>query len=304
MVVIMSRRWITTVIAVCLSAYGISAAEQCLVPSAQDNRRLIEYVQAKYRLPASSHLEVRETGFITNTCYRNVQLTSVDPAHPFHLEVIASPDFRFLSREFMDTNTDPAKEERERQQTLSARLLHGNFHSAGPNDAPLNLTVFADFQCPYCAQMATALKRDILPAASGKARLVFRNFPLPMHQWAKTAAESAACAGRQNDRFFWTVHDFLFEHQREIQSESMQSRLHDYLGTLGDFDLKSFDACATEQQTASEIEADVRLGQEVGVRGTPTIFVNGQQINGYHPDQILSLIRQLTETKGASQLAR
>ena len=124
----------------------------------------------------------------------NWQFSSAGRERPFRVDLIGSPDFRFLTRERMDSQVDPLNEENRKQRALGSGLKSGAFPVLGPRDAPVTLTVFSDFQCPHCARMAGALIKDVLPAPGGRACIAFRHFPLPMHAWARPAAEAAACA--------------------------------------------------------------------------------------------------------------
>jgi len=149
---------------------------------------MTEYVRKRYKIPAPGPLEVSELGFVQGSCYRRLLFAAAEQ-RGFRIEIIASPDFRFLMRELMDVNTDPAEEERKRQQALLAKLAEGKVPTLGPREARVTLTVFSDFECPYCAQMAATLRHEVLPRAGDTVRLLFRNFPLAMHPWARTAAE-------------------------------------------------------------------------------------------------------------------
>jgi protein-disulfide isomerase len=208
----------------------------------------------------------------------------------------ASPDLRFLSRELLDSRVNPSEQEQREQQVLSAGLTQGNFPVLGPAGAPVTLTVFSDFQCPYCARLATVLKQDVLPAEGERVRVVFRHFPLPMHRWALAAAEAAACAQEQGNHHFWALHDFIFEHQRELSAEDLKERLMAHIKKQPRLDKAKFEACLLEQRTVPSIEKDLAFGREIGVQGTPTIFVNAHRLGSVSSaGQIRSLIRQYSE---------
>ena len=275
------------------------AQEPC--PSLTDSQRakLAEYVQKKYKVPTTTPVDVAQTGAVGGTCYRKLEFKSQDPRRPFQIALFASPDLRFLTRELLDSEVDPVAEERQKRQALEDGLTRGGFPVLGARDAPVTITVFSDFQCPYCAQAAMGLEKEILPPESGKVRLAFRYFPLSMHQWARGAADAASCAQEQGDRYFWTLHDYLFEHKKEITVESMQRRLLGQAAGVPGFDAKKFESCLDTRSGAARVDADIALGKEIGVNGTPAIFVNGQQLAGYRPDQIRTLIRDLTDSSEA-----
>jgi hypothetical protein len=200
----------------------------CAAISEADRARLADYIQKKYNLPQTARIEVKELSVIEESCYRKLQFTSGGTGLPFHVELMASPDLRFLTRELFDSNVDPVEDARRQAHAIAAKLTTGDGASLGPNGAPVTLVLFSDFQCPFCSQMATGLMRQILPAEGDKIRLIFRNFPLPMHPWAHAAAEAAACARAQNDRYFWLLHDYIFAHQRELTVGNIVSKLSEW----------------------------------------------------------------------------
>jgi len=231
---------------------------------------------------------------VSSTCYRKLRFTSQDSTRPFRLELYVSPDFRFLTRELLDSRIDPIEEARQKQQALEAGLTRGNFPALGPPNAPVTLAVFSDFQCPYCARMAQTLK-EVLPAAGDRVRLVYRYFPLPMHPWARPAAEAAACAQEQGNNYFWTLHDFIFEHQREFTPDSIGPKLTEQAAGLAGLGRDRFTSCLANKKTAAKVQDDVAFATANGINATPTLFLNGQQIRIVASEQLLTLIRELSE---------
>jgi len=208
------------------------------------------------------------------------------------MELIASPDFRFLTSELLDSRLDPAEEALRQARAIAKKLTAGDAASLGPKDAPVTLVLFSDFQCPFCSQMAAGLMREIIPADGDKIRLIFRNFPLPMHTWARAAAEATACARKQSDDYFWPLHDYIFAHQRELTIDNMASRVSQQASTVDGFDLLRFKSCVDQKETASMVDQDLALGGEMKVNGTPTLFINGQRVAGYRAEEIRTLIRE------------
>ena len=272
-----------------------AADDSCPTITDSERTRLIAYVQAKYKVPPASPLKLSAVSLIEKTCYRRLRFRGEDPQRPFTIDLTASPDLRFLTRELLDSQLDPAQEERQKQQALTAALTRGDFAVRGEKAAPVTITVFSDFQCPYCAKAGDLLMNDILSKESANVRLVFRHFPLPMHAWAKPAAEAAACAHEQGDRYFWSFHNYLFEHQREITPDNLRPTLDAYGATLEGFAPADFKACLDQKRTTAKIEQDITLGTEVGVHATPTLFINGQQVTGVQPEQIRTYIREMTD---------
>ena len=153
---------------------------------------------------------------------------------------------------------------------LQAKIAASGAPSFGPADAKVTVVEFSDFECPYCSR-AAAVTTQVKEKYSGKVRLIFRQFPLSFHQNAKVAAEAALAAHSQGK--FWEFHDKLFQNQRSLDRASLEG----YAKELG-LDMTKFKAALDSGQNQKQVEADVELGSEVAVQGTPTLFVNGIRI--------------------------
>jgi protein-disulfide isomerase len=155
----------------------------------------------------------------------------------------------------------------------------GDDPARGPQDAPVTIVEFSDFQCPFCAQVGPAVKH-VEARWPGKVRVVFRDFPLPFHKEAGKAAEAATCAHEQNR--FWEMHDTLFANQKNI----FEADLKRYATELG-LDVPAFSKCLDSGRYAAEWEADRKEGEGYGIGGTPTVFVNGRMLGGGFNQQAL-----------------
>jgi protein-disulfide isomerase len=144
----------------------------------------------------------------------------------------------------------------------------GDDHSLGPADASVTVIEYADFECLHCARVHPTLKqlRDEIPDA---LRLVFRHFPLVAdHPRAAGAAKAAVAAGRQGK--FWPMHDRLLEYQAYLSPDAFRLHAED----LG-LDVDRFTTDLVDPAVTARIERDLASGRAIGVRGTPTLFVNG-----------------------------
>ncbi len=152
----------------------------------------------------------------------------------------------------------------------------------GKADAKVTVVEFSDFQCPYCAkgaEVVTALKKKY----GDKIKVVFKNFPLPFHNHARTAAMASLCANAQDGKHFWKLHDHMFANQTKLSADDLKAQAK----TMG---LKSdeFNECLDKEKFAARVDQDVAEGQAVGVKSTPTFFVNGMLINGAQPLEVFS----------------
>ncbi len=278
-----------------LTARLAAAGNRCPVVTDSERTRLVAYVRAKYKVPPSSLLKMSEVSLIEKTCYRTLRFAVEDPKRSFKIDLTASPDLRFLTRELLDSYLGPAQEERQKQQALTSALTSGDFAVRGVKTAPITITVFSDFQCPYCAKAGDFLMKDVLPTEGDRVRLVFRHFPLPMHPWARPAAEAAVCAHEQGDQYFWSFHNYLFEHQREITPDNLRAKLNAHGAGLQGFNPAGFTTCLDQKHGTAKVDRDIAVGMEVGVHATPTLFINGQMVTGVQPEQIRTYVREITE---------
>src|SRR5437870_3810228 len=116
-----------------IAAHDARAAVPCRVLKNTERARLIEYVKKKQKLPETMSLRLGAGSFVGGTCFRRLEFRSADPKRNFRLELFLSPDFRFLTRELLDSSVDPVVEERRKQQTLarSEERRVGNEYRSG-----------------------------------------------------------------------------------------------------------------------------------------------------------------------------
>ena len=143
----------------------------------------------------------------------------------------------------------------------------------GPDTAPVTLIEYADYECPYSRRAYHVIK-GLQREQGDLLRFVYRNFPLrDIHPHAQHAAEAAEAAAAQGK--FWEMHDYLFEHQYALDD----AHLHAYAASF-DLDVDRFDQDLEQHRYAGKIQDDLRSGIESGVRGTPTLFLNGVRYEG------------------------
>jgi protein-disulfide isomerase len=151
--------------------------------------------------------------------------------------------------------------------------------SFGPPMAKVTIVEWSDFQCPFCARAAPVVEQ-LRQAYPKDVRFVFRHYPLPMHADAPLAAKAGVAAQAQGK--FWQFHDWMYQHQHELDRASLEKQA----AALG-MDLVKFRAALDAPQTQARVEADVRAAQGSGVNATPTFFVNGREHVGGMPfDQL------------------
>jgi protein-disulfide isomerase len=175
---------------------------------------------------------------------------------------------------FVNPVTRPAAAPARRQVKLPVEPMSLRGASVTGNAAAkVGLAMFSDFQCPYCGRFG----RDVIPqlrseyVTPGRVFFAFRNFPLRSHPMARAAAEAATCAGRQGH--FWDAHDAFFLGQSHL--DDLTSHLAERLG----LDANAFSSCVAGEGR-NQVDADLNMGKELGVLGTPTNYIGLLQENG------------------------
>jgi protein-disulfide isomerase len=154
--------------------------------------------------------------------------------------------------------------------------------SVGAENAPVDIRVFSDFMCPACGtwagQIEPLLKAEFVQ--QGKVRLTYYDFPLPQHKYAFAAARAARCANDQGK--FWEYHDRLFGTQREWAYDSSMPVDHfTAVAREVGVDERAFGSCLRSDQHAEVVTTNRMLGEVLRVGGTPTVFLNGRQVQDW-----------------------
>lgn len=166
--------------------------------------------------------------------------------------------------------------------------------SRGPQNAPVTIVEFADFQCPFCSRTTETIKQ-LEKKYPGQIRLVFRDFPLSFHENAAKAAEAGSCAQEQGK--FWQMHDKLFANQANLKPFDLKS----YASGIG-LDVSQFNQCLDSGKYAKKWQSDRDEGESYGINGTPTFFVNGRMLAGAAPfETFVQIIDEEVERAATSR---
>jgi protein-disulfide isomerase len=136
----------------------------------------------------------------------------------------------------------------------------------------VTIVEFSDFQCPFCGQFANTL-HELERTYPDDVRIVFKQFPLPMHPDAPLAAMAAIAAQQQGK--FWAMHDTMFKHRTALKREGLLEHAKD----VG-LDVEAFEAALDDPATKHRLDLETMLGRQLGVRGTPSFFINGRFHSG------------------------
>jgi protein-disulfide isomerase len=175
-----------------------------------------------------------------------------------------------------------------------ATVAEGGGAAKGPKDAPVTIVEFSDFQCPYCARVGPAMKR-LEETYGDRLRIVFRNYPLPIHPNAPKAAEAALCARDQGK--FWEMHDKLFANQQKLQVADLKTT-----GAEIGLDPQAFAQCLDSGKHEGALRADEKEGTAYGVSGTPAFFINGRFVSGAQPyENFAQIVDDELQRKGVAK---
>ena len=167
-------------------------------------------------------------------------------------------------------------------------------YAIGPEDAPITIVEFGDFQCPYCRRWHEQVYESLLASYPGKIRMVYRHLPLTsIHPDAFSAAEAAMCAGEQDA--FWQYHEKLFT------SETLGAEVYTQYAQELNLDMTVFEACMTDHRYQEAIQKDSDFAIDLGISSTPTFFINGLALVGAQP---LDVFKQVIDKELAGELLK
>ncbi len=190
----------------------------------------------------------------------------------------------------LDNSQSPAQgaaDLRQEQEAPAAKKLDiptEGFPFDGPENAPITIVEFSDFECPYCTKWHNEVYLNLIEMYPDQIKLVYRNFPLTnIHANAYLAAEAAMCAGDQDS--YWDYHEKLFVGAHGLS----ESALKEYAKEL-ELDQALFEDCLETGKYESFVRDDMTYAMSIGVQSTPTFYVNGELVIGAQPIQVFQQI--------------
>jgi protein-disulfide isomerase len=271
------RRSVLILVLVCLGCAAQSVPSD-LVP------KIERQVRSTYNIPASVKITVgplRPSDFAN---YDALTISMEGGEKKQTYEFLLSKDGKTLARMTkLDLTKDPYAETMKKI-SLSGRPKRGN------KDAKVVVVNFDDFQCPFCSRMHQTLFPELLKEYGDRVQFVYKDYPLTeIHPWATHAAVDANCLAAQNDDAYWDFADHIHANQREVSSEKGRDaqfaaldRLATEQGQKHNLDQSKLQSCV-KAQNEDAIKASMHEADGVGVTATPTLFVNGQEMDGALP---------------------
>jgi protein-disulfide isomerase len=165
----------------------------------------------------------------------------------------------------------------------------------GPDNAPITIVEFSDYECPFCRKWHAETFARLMESFPGQIRFVFRDFPLSsIHPNAAPAAEAANCAGEQGK--YWEFSEMLFSGEYSLGAQAYTQYASD-LGLEG----QAFADCVSSGRYEQEVIADLEWAANLGVRSTPTFFINGLPVVGAQPYEVF---KQVIEKELAGEIPK
>ncbi len=176
-------------------------------------------------------------------------------------------------------------------EPLRLDVAVAGYPSRGPENAPVTIVEFSDFQCPYCKNFTATLDR-LMREFPSDVRVVFRQLPLrEIHPMAEKAAEASLCAQEQGK--FWELHDLMFKDQAALKVEDLKAK-----AVQLQLDSGAFNTCLESGKYEKRINEDIREGARLGANGTPAVIINGRFFSGARPfEEVAAIIKEELQKK-------
>jgi protein-disulfide isomerase len=247
-------------------------------------RRIERQLRASYNVPATVTVRVSAPRASEFPNYDAITVTFDGDGKKQDSEFLLSKDQKTLVRiSKMDLSKDPYAETMKKID-VKGRPIRGN-----PN-AKVVVVNYDDFQCPYCSKVHETLFPQLLKEYGDRIAFIYKDFPLSeIHAWASHAAVNANCLAAQSSDAYWDFADYIHSNRDQVNSQKGLDNQFAVLDRLtmteaGKFKLDAgkLQSCVKTQSDAA-VKASVKEGEALGVSGTPTMFVNGQMVDGARP---------------------
>jgi protein-disulfide isomerase len=298
----MVRRAFLVLLVICLgcSAQSPPASSSALPPS--DIVRVVErQVRSHYSLPPAVKVIVGPLRSSEFANYDALTVTFASPDKKQDFEFLLSHDHKTLVRiTKFDLTGDPYAEIMKKID-VSGRPTRGN------KDAKVTVVNYDDFECPFCSRMHETLFPGLFKEYGDRVLFIYKDYPLEeIHPWAVHAAVNANCLGAQSADAYWDYADTLHGNQDAIKAKGHDGwnaeldRLAGAQGQRHNLDVAKLQVCVKAQDEKA-VRASIREGDIVGVEATPTMFVNGQKLDGaVPPDEVRLALDQALKDAGVA----
>src|SRR5580704_15105149 len=273
-IVTLLRRSAVVILLICLGCSAESAPPDV-------TKRIERHVRAYYNVPPSVNVTISPLKASDFPNYDTLTITFDSGTKKQNYDFLLSKDGQTLIRlTKLDLTKDPYAEVMKKID-VTGRPTRGN------KDAKVVAVNFDDFQCPFCSRMHQTLFPELFKEYGDRVLFIYKDFPLAeIHPWATHAAVTANCLAAQNQDAYWDFADYIHANQKEVNSEKNHDaqfaaldRMTLEQGQKHNLDAAKLQACVKAQQD-DKVKTSVHEGEALGVEATPTMFVNGEQVDG------------------------
>lgn len=245
-------------------------------------QRVQRQVRAYFNIPPDVSISLGTPKASDFPNYELVPVTMSRDGKTQNAEFLLSNDGKTLIRFTKIDLTHDIYAETMDKITVTGRPVRGN------PDAKVTVVNFDDFECPFCARMHSTLMGEILPEYKDKIKIVYKDFPLvQIHPWAERAANDANCLAAQSPAGYWQLADYFHANQREIsggqqnvqESFSKVDQITTDFGKKNNVDAAKLQACI-KAQADTVVKASMAEGDNLNINATPTLFINGERVEG------------------------
>lgn len=268
------RRSILVLLMICLGCSAQSAPPDLV-------QRMERQVRIYYSIPPHVKITISPLKASDFPEYDALTITFDGGEKKQTFDFLLSKDKKTLIRMTkLDLTKDPYAEVMKKID-IKGRPTRGN------KDAKVVVVSFDDLECPFCSRMHETLFPELLKEYGDRVLFVYKDFPLSeIHPWAMHAAVDADCLASQDNGAYWEFADYIHANQREVNSEPTRNNQFDALDQIAlksapkyKLDATKLQACI-KAQNDDFVKASVKEGESLGMTATPTLFVNGQEVDG------------------------
>ncbi len=284
---LLSKALVTVLLAAAFGCHAqvppVAAAGNGKILSPEMSRRVEILLRARTKVPPNYQVAVGPRSPSEVPGYDAVDVTITSDAGKVYkpIQFLLSKDGKTLAQlSKFDLSQDP-------RDLVSAA---GRPSRGGPASAPVQIVVFDDLECPYCARMHEQLFPAMIERYGDKVHVVYKDFPIPQHPWAMRAAVDVNCLAAQSGKDYWSAIDTIHAHAGEYGgSEHSLQKADESLDQLvldeakkDHLDTPKLEACIKKQDETA-IHASMAEGDKLEVDATPVLFINGEKLEGAYP---------------------
>jgi protein-disulfide isomerase len=272
------RRSFLVLLVICLGCSAQSAPPDLA-------KRIERQVRSSYHVPPDVHVLIGPLSSSTEwPNYDSATVTVDSGTHKQDLSFLVAKDGKSMMRVVKyDLTKDPFAE-------IMSKIDVTGRPTRGAKGSKVVVVNFDDFECPFCSRMHQTLFPEILKEYGDRVTFIYKDYPLvEIHPWATHAAIDANCLATQNGDAYWDFADYIHANQREVGNEKTPDarfqaldRLALLQGQKHNLDTVKLQACVKAQDETA-VKASTKEGDAIGVEATPTMFINGEKIDGAVP---------------------